>query len=172
MRIYIRHATKQYDNGKSQNYSHDPGITEDAKNDTLDIAKKLISEFGIPNMIICSPYRRARETALIMNSYLESINEKKIIYCDVKISEYLGNHRNDKLDVTNETLIFNPPHPENFYQMCQRIKLHDSYMNQNYNQNNIIWIISHGLIIRELAKLYSITLSKQLQPLEYFVLSK
>jgi broad specificity phosphatase PhoE len=170
MRIYIRHAEKEYDNGKAINYKHDPGITEIGKLGCIETAKELISKYGLPDLIICSPYRRARETANLMNSYLISIGKPSIIYCDKSISEYLGNHRNVKLDVTEDTLKFNPPHPENFHQMKERVKTHNMNITQNYNINmKRTWIITHGLIIKEIAKLYDIVPIKHIPPLGYYI---
>ena len=61
MRIYIRHADKEYENGKAMSCVHDPSITEDGKINTIRTAQELVSKYGIPDMIICSPYRRARK---------------------------------------------------------------------------------------------------------------
>lgn len=164
MLIYIRHADKQYANGKSKKIKHDPGLTTDGKNESIKTAKNLYELYGKPDLIICSPYLRTRETAVLMNSIFESPCDIEI---DINISEYLGNRSHEKLDVTNETFIYNPPHPETFNDMKKRVKIHNDLMIQNRKK---IWIITHGLIIKQIFKLNYISNNDVIYPLYYIII--
>ena len=165
LKIYIRHAEKSYTNGNSDIYKHDPGITSYGVKKAKKTAKFLVKEWGEPTFIICSPYRRTRETAHIMNSVLK--NPIKEILIDVNISEYLGNHNDVPIDITDNTSIYEPPHPETFDQMKKRVKKHYDKMNRYIKNkfNQVIWIISHGLIIEQISKLSGIKISKHFPPL-------
>ncbi len=164
-RIYIRHADKEYANGNSKIYKHDPGITESGVEKSKSVAQYLINQWGSPDFIVCSPYKRTRETAMIMSSVLK--NPVKIMI-DSKLSEYLGNHSSVPMDVTNETVIYNPPHPETFRDMKRRVKLHNNHI-INYIKNTqntgVIWIITHGLIIKQVSSLIGIKMSKEFSTL-------
>lgn len=163
--IYIRHADKSYGNINNMEYfKHDPGITEVGVERAKSIAKKLIEIYGEPTQIVSSPYRRTRETSLVMNSVLKNPLEDIII--DTGISEYLGNHSNAVLDVTSATKVHSPPHPETFEHMKHRVKKHLKKI-QKYSKG-VIWFISHGLIIKQLAGLLNIKTSKQLPYLTCF----
>jgi broad specificity phosphatase PhoE len=163
--IYIRHADKSYGNINNMEYfKHDPGITEMGVERAKCIAKKLIEIYGEPTQIVSSPYRRTRETSLVMNSVLKNPLEDIII--DIGISEYLGNHSNAVLDVTSATKVHSPPHPETFENMKNRVKKHLKKI-QKYSKG-VIWFISHGLIIKQLAGLLNIKTSKQLPYLTCF----
>ena len=167
--IYIRHADKSYGNiNDMQYFKHDPGITEIGVQRTKTIAKKLIETYGEPTQIVSSPYRRTRETALIMNSVLKSPLEE--ISIDIGIAEYLGNHSNIALDVTTATSIHSPPHPENFEQMKIRVKKHIDKLKKysRKNKKEVIWFITHGLIIKQIASTFNIKTSKQLPYLTSF----
>ena len=158
-RIYIRHADKEYVNGDATLYKHDPGITTEGIEKTKMVAKHLIDQWGPPDLIISSPYKRTRETAEIMNAVL---SEKQSIHIDTDIAEYLGNHRHVSIDVTESTLTHDPPHPETFSQMKDRVKSHHSKIT-NYakkKKEGTIWIITHGLIIKQLASLIHINMPK------------
>jgi broad specificity phosphatase PhoE len=120
MNIYIRHAEKEYKNSEAEFYKHDPGIKEIGVERARKVALRLIELYGEPSKIVASPYRRTRETALIMNMMLKNPLEEIII--DNKLSEYLGNHYFSELDVTSATKIHNPPHPETFDEFRKRVK--------------------------------------------------
>ena len=164
--VYLRHAHKDFQNGDSKYFKHDPGITEIGVERTKQIAQKLIELYGEPTQIISSPYRRARETSLILNSSLKTpLDEIKI---NVDLSEYLGNHNNVELDVTMATKIHNPPHPETFEQMKKRIK---KYLDKNKKKSyykGVTWVVTHGLIIKQIASSLGIKSSKQLPYLTCF----
>jgi len=167
-RVYIRHAPKDYANGNSEIYKHDPGITEYGVEKCKFVARKLIENWGPPTRIISSPYRRCRETAMILNSCLEDPFDE--IFIDNDLSEYLGNHRHVAMDVTQETKIYDPPHPETFDQMIKRVEKHNKRARRRANEfgNGVIWYITHGLIIKQLAHLINIKLNKQFPYLTCF----
>lgn len=162
MKIYIRHAEKLYNNGKSKSYKFDPGITEEGFQNSIKLSRFLIRKYGKPEFIICSPYLRTRQTAYAM------AKEKKIpIIINPKLSEYLGNHYDKKLDVHKETLKYQPPHPEKFSDLKKRIIEYSKYIKSINNKN--IWIITHGLIIKEFAKLHKRKLPNHIRNLSYYL---
>ena len=163
-RIYIRHADKEYANGDSDMYKHDPGITPGGIENTKLVTKHLVQQWGLPCRIIVSPYRRTRETAKTMQSILDI---EVPIQIDIDLSEYLGNHRAVPIDVTESTLVHDPPHPESFSDMKRRVKRHhDKIIEYTRNRNNgVIWIITHGLIIKQVASLIDMKLAREFPPL-------
>lgn len=160
-RIYIRHADKEYANGDADKYKHDPGITGNGVEKTKMVANHLVEQWGSPDSIITSPYRRTRETAQIMNSVLD---KKVKIYIDIELSEYLGNHRNIPIDVTESTKIYDPPHPETFSDMKYRVRKHHQSIttySKGKSEGGVIWIVTHGLIIKQIASLIGIKMAKE-----------
>ena len=152
-RVYIRHTNKQYANGDAVMYKHDPGITEKGVEKSKMVAEHLVEQWGIPDKIIVSPYRRTRETAQVMKSALPTTKDIPI-YIDREVSEYLGNHRTIPIDVTESTLAHDPPHPETFSEMKLRVRSHHQKIT-NYTKKNsgVIWIVTHGLIMKQVAAL-------------------
>ena len=123
---------------------------------------KLIEEYGIPDKIVSSPFRRARETAMVMNMCLENPFEEILI--DTNLSEYLGNHNNVPLDVTTATKIHDPPHPETFDDMKLRVRKHVHKMRKkkNSDKKQTIWFITHGLILKQISNSVNLKISKSL----------
>ncbi len=154
-RIYIRHANKEYVNGDARIYKHDPGITSQGVEKAKMVAKHLVEQWGIPDKIFSSPYRRARETAKVMKTVLDI---KIPIFVDREVSEYLGNHRNETIDVTESTLVHHPPHPETFSDMKKRVQSHHDKITKK--SHGVIWIITHGIIMKQEAELVGIKMKK------------
>lgn len=157
-KIYIRHADKAYKNMESEFFKHDPGITTTGVERSINVAKRLIEEYGQPDKIVSSPFRRARETAMIMNTVLNNPLEEILI--DNNLSEYLGNHNHISLDVTTATRIHNPPHPETFHEMKSRVKCHVEKMRKKTTQKETVWFITHGLIIKQVANSINLKTTK------------
>ena len=173
-KIYIRHAEKKYKNGFSNKHKFDPQITDNGEFNTEILAQKLLKLYGKPDIIICSPYLRTRQTASILRKMADENIE--ILY-DVHLSEYLGNHQSDILDVHPETKKYKPPHPENFKQFCYRIRHHDNYtkkltsLAQKNGINIVIWIVTHGIVINQLARLYGMKRNKQVENLSGIIIN-
>ena len=159
-RIYIRHADKEYANGDADMFKHDPGITENGVEKSKMVARHLVDQWGKPNRIIVSPYRRTRETAAQMNSILE---KPVPIHVDISLSEYLGNHRTVPIDVTERTKVHEPPHPESFSDMKRRVRRHNQKISAygKTTGNGIVWIVTHGLIIKQVADLMGVKMAKE-----------
>ena len=149
MRIYIRHGPKEYRNGYSSDLKHDPGLTEQGKFEAQKCGGRLLKKYGLPSLIVCSPYKRARETAEKMLEGIEFIFRiNKLVYdksqapkivIDSDLSEYLGNHYSEKLDVSAETEKYKPPHPECFRDFCARVKHHNDKYSYLDNGNEPFW---------------------------------
>lgn len=163
-RIYIRHADKEYANGDADLYKHDPGITDKGVEKSRMVAKRLVEQWGIPDRIIVSPYRRTRETAKVMKASLiePGILRKIPVNVDRDVSEYLGNHRTTPIDVTESTLVHEPPHPESFAEMKTRVENHNNKIKKYVKKHGgVIWIITHGLVMKQVAFLNGIKMSKE-----------
>ena len=128
MRIYIRHAEKEYDNNKSAAFRFDPNITQEGRIGSMQLADELIKLWGIPKYIICSPYLRCRQTseALLDQVKYHLINDTSIeIKCSIEVSEYLGNQIKNypsEEDFYRETNILEPPINETFSVMEKRVR--------------------------------------------------
>lgn len=153
-RIYIRHAEKLYSNGEHSTDRHDPPITERGAHSARLLAEFLIRTYGPPEAVVCSPYRRTRETAIAMVSAIVAITGRMMpIKCDVNLSEYLGNRPQEQLDITEGTRMFSPPHPERFGDLDRRLRQHNRIMQVLDETPTPVWFICHGIIITQLSRL-------------------
>jgi len=164
--IWIRHGNKLYCNGKAPEgyHQHDPPLKEDAKEDIYKKVNHLTQEFGFPDRIICSPFLRTRQTAEKMLERLYALNVKKaspiIVEMDMNISEYLGFQKPyySEADVDKETLDLSKTKillGESLKSLNFRVKEHISNLNLFEDKSEIIWVITHGIILNNVY--YSLT---------------
>lgn len=139
--IWIRHAEKKYKNGKNEEYSLDPDITEEGKIAAFDKFQILVNSYGPPERIVTSPYLRTRSTAEIARQVIfESCNIDIIIEYDRYLGEYLGNQSDKDLSIClrPETLIHNPIPSEIKKKYNRRMYGHTKRATPN------TWYITHG----------------------------
>lgn len=172
MRVYIRHAKKKYRDGEEYPL-HDPGLTNSEK-DTENLYKlfdELISLYGNPDRIVCSPFLRTRLTAFQLKELLEESDNFAPLIVDVNISESLGHRKYEKLSVTKMTGSYNVPDTlETNEELMERINYHDDMFSNN---NELIWIVTHGKIMGKLYKKYFPKENKERKLfafLDYFVI--
>lgn len=164
--IWIRHGNKLYCNGKAPDgyRQHDPPLKEDAKEDIYKKVDSLLYEFGFPDRIICSPFLRTRQTVEIMLEHLYILNVKKAsnitVEMDMNISEYLGFQKPyfNEADVDEETSNLSKTKillGESLKSLNFRVKEHISKLNLFEDKSEIIWVITHGIILNNVY--YSLT---------------
>lgn len=150
-RIYLRHGDKGYKNGQNSTFKHDPPLTLEGKEESRRKALELVEKYGLPKYIVASPYERTRATAEEMAAALPEPVE---IRYDVLLSEYLGNHYHETLDVTSETRKYYPPHPEKIRDLKSRVRCHFYQSKKDFpEERGIVWYITHGLVITCLSEL-------------------
>jgi len=160
--LYIRHGDKLYANGKAEQFSLDPGLTETGKEDAKTKFASLLEKYGPPTKIMSSPYLRARQTAEIaQNVIFEQTGQMVPIFYNRDIGEYLGWQRGKVLKecLTPETFCHKPIPPESIKQFSLRVKNHIKSLEKN------TWNVTHGMFVQKLAENYGTEL-KHPGPLE------
>ena len=171
--IYIRHAN---DDDKNSTFRDDAKLNDKGVNNSKKHCKYLIKKYGVPSVIVCSPFIRARETAHIFKKYIRKTFRKKI---HIKIEPILGrffssNERHNP-DIRNETLKYKPIIEKSSDDLMKRLESHKEKMTtKNYHSSEeVIWCISHGIIMAKLMKLYKIKGSKKhVEFLQHFKVAK
>ena len=146
--IYIRHAEKSYKNGDSAEFSLEPDLTENGREQAKIRFRSLLENYGRPTRIISSPYLRARETAKIAQDVILEVTGKYVeISYDPTIGEYLDHQNNISLEqgLRPETLALNPIPHETLTQYRSRVRQHTRRRSKNG------WYISHGMVIQSVA---------------------
>lgn len=158
--IWIRHGEKEYKNSKGPpgSYQHDPPLATNQEQIIIDKGKELIDAYGVPDKCLVSPYKRTRETAKLL------LNNKTNVDIEIinSVSEYLGHHENDISNIEPLTVSHQPPLNENIQDVNRRCSSHLCKLGVHDNKikPEIIWVITHGIIIKTIGKQLSRTHGK------------
>lgn len=176
MLIWIRHAPKEYANGKGPVGSKQYDSPIDSSFDTmLDIelmVDEIVTKYGKPNIIITSPFLRTRQTSLYVREYIKDKYDTDVnVETNKDISEYLGFCRRGENGSDSV-------HPETFLNMDKNIRFDESQVElRNRVKNHLeslrqhkgcIWIVTHGIVM---SRIYEILFGEKLyrpQTLDYF----
>lgn len=163
--IYLRHGPKEYKNGRATRGrpQHDPPIMRTSISFCQEMGTLLIKNYGIPKIVIVSPYLRTRQTGKLLTNSLPYYI-KNCFYTDNNIAEYLGNLEGN-IDVTNETLDYatDPVSHQLLLKMGEsklefnlRIKEHltmlqitpvDEEDDEFDCKTTVVWVVTHGYTI-------------------------
>ncbi len=149
MHLLIRHGPKAHANNDLwAEYRLDPPLTSSGTVFTRQRMSKIVSEFGEPDMVVCSPYLRTRQTAEILVSLCT--NEPGVII-EPLLSEYLGNQKGELRGcMRDETSKHNPPIEETMNQFRTRVK---EYLERVSQFQGKIYLVTHGLFVAVAAEL-------------------
>jgi broad specificity phosphatase PhoE len=140
--VFIRHARKEYMNGKGPegSFQHDPGILEDQENLVASRMSRLKRLYSSPQLLISSPYLRTRQTSALMGGDFP-------LLIDSRVSEYLGGRTPDETSLSEDTLSFSPPlvGEETITQLKERVKSFLDYLEGR--EETVIYICTHGVVI-------------------------
>lgn len=155
--VWIRHARKAYNNGEPDFKGkplYDPELRHlvpgvNVSEDCHRCASSLIKKYGIPRVIICSPYRRTRETAKKLSEVID-IKSRPQIRVDVNIAEYLGFQKGGEPPLVDKTTasFLVPQVGEDRASLRQRATQHILSFG-GFHFSGVIWVVSHGIVIQE-----------------------
>lgn len=162
--VILRHAKKEYGNRSGHMVKYDSPIVEDEWGRAKVVFSKHISEHSLtPTRIICSPYRRTRETAEILRGMTENNLDVEV---DRGFSNYLGwNKESNDSDFEEETLNYTPYPPEKLLEFHKRVKRSFQRIYDELKEDDVVWIITHRFIINSHLQSRSLK-TKRFKPLE------
>jgi broad specificity phosphatase PhoE len=146
MHIFIRHGNDE----KKGDYLQDHSLNDEQKykDDIINHTHDLIKTYGVPDIVYCSPFHRARQTIHIMEKILSSDVK---IYVNPKLSRFFSKKEKLNPSVKRKTLKYHPPIDESGKEFKQRV----DQIIKNYKSPKIIWYVTHYLVIKRIAKTHN-----------------
>ncbi len=164
--IYIRHAEDR----TRDKYKYDPKLTYDGHKESKMLSNQLISEYGIPDMIYCSPYSRTRQTLKNMLKTISMYTDKKIPKeIDNRLSRFFTKKQMYNPDISKKTRKLGAPIYERWGEFKQRVDDQLTDM-ENQKEYKIIWCIGHTLINKLVAKYKNIEHDKYISYLDTVII--
>lgn len=155
--LYIRHAD---DNDKEKTFRDDPKITQTGAEKVIVFTDKLIKKRGLPEIIYVSPFRRAKLTA----KYMLKLMKKKYdhypeIIIDNRLSRFFSPREKLNPSISNRTKEYQVPIYESWDEFKERAL---DFMKEMESKSEDIWVITHTLIEREVARRYNVDFPKKI----------
>lgn len=161
--VIFRHA----DDRVKSVHKQDPPITKSGKKNTRVFAQDLIRKYGVPHEVRISPFRRTRET---FEALEKELGDYKNVYVDINLSRHFSKKERKKPKVSDETLQYEIPIDEDTRKFRERVRTCAKSL-RSYDENKTIWIITHALVVKEMAKHFSVNISDNIDFLQHFTIT-
>lgn len=171
MLIYIRHG---HDEDPDPTYRHDNKLSSKGHKQVKDKVRELIKLYGIPDMILISPFRRTKETASVMKKYIskEYPNSKTKSYYDSRLSRYFTSKERRDPDISPATDDKVIPIDEGNKEFRRRVKKHVKEISKSKYKKKIIWCVTHTLVIKRVAEIFETSVPDHFEFLETIVIKR
>ncbi len=159
MHLYIRHGN---DENKHSTFKHDKSLNplSSTEEDIIKFTQKLIKEYGAPDRIYCSPFKRARATLAIM---LKVLDKTKIVI-EPRLSRFFSKKEQQKISVRNQTLSYHPPIYEDKHSFHKRV---DKIQHKIDCGCCYTWCITHYLVLKRIGDTKNIPIPSHMKFLWY-----
>lgn len=148
--IYLRHGDDEV-----TDYVHDESLTHKGKKKTKKLAKKLIEEHGVPDIIYFSPFYRTRQTKKIMlkviSKYIGKEYKKIARVCDYRLSRFFTSRESENPSVRDATIRRKAPLDETKEEFNERLANQLNYI-QRKHKGQLVWCVTHTLVIKYVIK--------------------
>lgn len=147
--IYLRHSNDNYSNPTA---IHDQRAVPGKEHEITAVVKFLIETYGKPSVIICSPFKRARDTAEVIT---ELFNGDVTFNIDTRVSRYFSSKEKQAPEVRKETMEFKPPVYESWSKFKLRVRSHVDEMVENTilkSRHTVALVITHALVLKEVCE--------------------
>lgn len=164
MIILVRHSDDESD-GCSQ--EHDCQLARRGRNLAYKVGKKLIERYGMPDLILVSPFRRTIQT---MRYMLYNVNTDHIkMIEDRRLSRWFTSKQKKRPIVDKVTLEKDIPINETYREFKERIVDFANEVDTLDSKDKVIWVITHVVVYKRLCNLYGLKINHHVPFMEYQV---
>lgn len=161
MLLYLRHGDDRGDD----EYRHDRRLNDRGRKKARKEAKRLIEEYGHPDAVFVSPFRRAIETLNCMTAHFTRPVD---VHRDRRIAQHLSAKQRAAPSISPETLeIIAVDEDRDAFK--KRISNHVEDVQRRVNEGATIWGITHQVVIEAVAEHFGLKISGDLDFLDHIV---
>lgn len=167
--IYLRHSNDELPSGEEATHKHDNHINRDGKKLAKKIIKKILKQFGQPEVIYYSPFKRGRETLEAIKPYL---GKKVKLVVDPRLSRYFTSKQKKECSIFKSTDELNPPVNESRDQFHERVvQQYKSMKDSKHLKRGLAICITHAVVLKRIAKRVKVKLPEHYSFMEWFALA-
>lgn len=143
---YIRHAN---DDQKKTTFAHDNKLNPKAQAEIINELKSIVKRFGVPDVILLSPFRRSQDTVIEMMHCFRKHNIRVKCYVDPNLGRYFNYREQRHPEMCDKTKRYNPKVEETPDSFNKRVRRQFEATKKRFPGKNI-WCITHALVINEM----------------------
>jgi broad specificity phosphatase PhoE len=170
MLIYLRHGNDEVDGRPF--HRDDRRLNIEGKKQVRRAAKALYKKYGLPDIIFCSPMKRAKETVKeIKRGLFKATGSKVKIIIDNKLSRYFNSREQEDPSILPETAKLKIPIFETkdaFKYRCK--KQYNKCLRKAHKAK--IWCVTHVLVLKQVAAACKVQLPEHVPFLYSFKIPK
>jgi len=144
--FYWRHGHDEY---TAPTYAHDNRLTSTGFKKAMAFARKAIEKYGPPDIIYYSPLQRAYATVKGMARQISTPLEIKPRN---DLSRYFCRREKENPDIAPRTYKHDIPITESWSEFRKRCRNFFREMEVYYTASTNVWVITHALVIKEVAR--------------------
>lgn len=165
--IYIRHGDDSYSDPTRE---HDRRLTSSGYGEAKEKTLWLVEKYGYPTRIYTSPFKRAVQTVKAMERVIKKRGHNVEVIKDWKLSRYFSSREKENPQVYDETARAGAPIQESWEEFQRRCRSHMRGLKRDgtYRGKEIVWCITHALVLKEVARKYGVTLPEHIPFLHHF----
>ena len=169
----MRHSDDTIPHGDHPTFKHDQRINKSGRKLAKRRAKDVVSQFGKPDIIYCSPFLRARETCEEMKKIFGSRSAGPAYRIDSALSRFFTDTERKHYSVDTETLKYKPPINESHKSYRKRCLRHFKKMEQRgFLKEKVVLCITHAVVLKQIAKYAKVTLPEHYDFMETFAIQE
>ncbi len=165
--IYIRHGDDSYSDPTRE---HDRRLTSTGYKDAKRKTMELVEKYGAPTRIYTSPFKRAVQSVHAMERVIKKNGHNVDVIKDWKLSRYFSSREKQNPQVYEETERAGAPIHESWEEFQSRCRSHMRSFKRDgmYRGKEVVWCITHALVLKEVARKYQVTLPEHIPFLHHF----
>ena len=146
-------------------------MTWEGKKESQDAARKLIEQYGLPDIIYYSPMFRTRQTVKEMVKVVEEYSRKKIkVKTEPRLGRFFTKSQRRKQKIRESTLYKGAILDETWDQFHERVDQHFSeIVEKDYS---VIWNITHTLVLLRIGQITGIYLPEHISYSDVCIVKK
>lgn len=157
--IYLRHG----DDRGNDVYRHDRHLNDRGREKAPKAAKRLIEKYDHPDVVYCSPYRRAIET---LDAMTERFERPVVVRCDHRVAQCLSEKQQRDPQISPGTLAqIIVTEDEGAFR--QRVAAHVAEVKR---QTGVVWCITHQAVIEKVARHFGVEISGKIDFLDHVLM--
>lgn len=154
--FYWRHGDDDY---HGPTHAHDNRLTYEGYIKSIKFAQKAIDRYGPPDIIYYSPMRRAYAT---MKGMVKMVEQPVEVELRNELSRYFCKREKESPDVAPRTQDIDIPIYETWNQFKHRCRQFIREMKDYYHSPKNVWVITHALVLKEVARYHRKTLPEHI----------